>query len=147
MCLKNRLSDEADFIDNLPDTITVYKMVVLGIHREKGLVFPSFSLCHGVWSAYKFGLNMLPQLKEKITIFFSTKNIIRSKYDAGFHFYYLKEDADYINENHLEGTRTIIECSIKKEWITTVGIEHSLGKNRTVIITNKFVLQEIDEKI
>lgn len=143
MCLRKilPLEDREKFINDIgEDGITVYKVVAI----EKDGYYP---VAKKTKTGYKDGLNEAIVSTISIDMSFNS-------YDAGFHFYLSKEEAEayfqylhdlvdddgwyqhvlYIAKDEGETVHKqyrLVECIVKKEWITMIGQESS-GLNLSV---------------
>jgi len=135
MCLIKIDSKEEinEFKKTIPtEGITVYKVA----RERKGKYYPVFS--HAQFP-FKSGLNKA-DTTEKIIAGWWNNHI---NYQAGFHFWINKIDAEIDKKDFKEGfyfSFKIIECKIKKSWITSVGMnkinDYLLGKT---VVTNKAI--------
>ena len=146
MCLET--VDDPKTINEFKKTIpskgiTVYKVVFVG----NGKYYPmhEYRLI-----PFKQGLDEAITT-EKIRTHIWTDNYIT--YQAGFHFFTNKKDAEkykkYVESNHFKDCPdfAIIECVIKKSWITTVG-KNSICFNSygQTVVTNKAIFPEFKEE-
>jgi len=127
MCLHRKFigKEKKNFFKNLPDEeyITVYKVV----RKEGGKYFPMYYKQGGCFEA---GVN---QDKQKWYRFILTEK--SQFYRAGFHFY-----VDLSSTKH---EKYVLECKIKKEWITAVG--YDFRDQHLTVITGKAIFPEEGE--
>lgn len=148
MCLE--IVDEREVRDNFKDSIpeeglTVYK-VARNMPYECGerQYYPLFQ---HMYIPYKTGLH------EANTTEYVQTNYNMNNYQAGFHFWFRKIDAEKYKKylcdagDFVIGDLEIIECKIKKEWITATGM-NTLGKmdNAKAIVANKAIFPECEGK-
>ena len=113
-----------------PEGITVYKVV--NVYKEK--YYPLFLYTS---IPFRSGLN-----KANTTQKIRTDRWLKyGFYQAGFHFFINKEDAEKFNKWH--GFHyEVIECIIKKEWITSMGmnkIGEEIEEYGQTVVTNKAI--------
>lgn len=151
MCLDSKMEpkERKEIINNIgKDGITVYKVV--GV-TSKGYYPPASHTLE----RYKNGMN------EAIQTEVEAGRDSTDLYQAGFHFYQTKEDAeryleymedlvrnsykavsrevDYHNEIFRKKYK-VIECTVKKSWITMIGRQaNSHSSSATVIVVKKAI--------
>jgi len=141
-------------IEKLPENMIVYKIAVIKYSQDGKYEGKYFSPSRGLMAEpYHEGLNIA-----------DTSGIIRRlikpltflSYQAGFHFFLDKKDAEemYNELKYLRNVR-ILECQIVRKNITAMGIQlkkktiYSItGKPRRVIVASKAVFPKFnDDKI
>ena len=81
------------------------------------------------------------------------------KYDTGFHFFTSKEVADNyaahishlhkrgeLNPSLFQGKYAVIECIVKKSWVTEMGMQWIKGISRRVLVAKKAIFPKFEEK-
>lgn len=127
MCLNSFLPKEEQ--KKIKDRIKkggrkVYKVV--GIRNGK-----YYPLCQNIEIAYKEGANEAQTTERLYPLHYST-----GRYNSGYHFWDSRETAEDLldflleldcrnglNSSVFQGEYKIIECIVKKSWITTIGMD------------------------
>lgn len=130
MCLKRILSKKKKkkIIDKIDGKgITVYKVV----EAKEGKYYPPF-LAFNHQCPYEDGLN--EARSSKIYSIRSSKIYsirgIQFMYNAGFHFFKTKAGAKRLkNRLGKYGSHKVVECTVKKSWITAIGTEQGYDKD------------------
>jgi len=148
MCLKTLSSKKEinEFKKTIgPKGITVYKVV----RKEDGKYHPLFKYA---FIPFKLGLNKA-NITEKIELgdWLEEGN---QTYQSGFHFWVNKKNAEN-NKKWLKNTYNnewcsdsyeVIECIIKKSWITYMGMNHMKDNlYGQTVVTNKAIFPEYKE--
>ena len=151
MCLDITLTDKKikDYIDHVPaEGRKVYKVVAI----EDGQYFP---FCVNTHIPFVEGINKADTMASIRCEHTRTGDYFVSRYDSGYHFFASKEIAkkylkkmknriemrlehaqkfgDNVGDVAVEKYRAelaIITCTIKREWITAVGMDGSYGYDK-----------------
>lgn len=136
MCLHKITSKKAVKDTVTKDGLKVYKIVEI----QDNKCFAAFRY-NGI--PYKEGINIA-----RTTIKISTKD--SKYYQSGFHFFKTKEEAkDRLEHTPLNNNLKVIICTIKKSWITAVGVEKYYGTDsheKIVIVAKKAIFPKFSEK-
>lgn len=141
MCLDNfiKLKKKTKIMDSIPEEgMVVYKVVNVDLPNR--LYNPIYAL-----GEYIEGIQ-----EASISEMVSTHGV---RYRSGFHFYRDKRDAQGLMKI-IGGKVKIIECIVKKEWISQIGTEISFSSsffwnlfhwNSIVIVANKAIFPKFEE--
>lgn len=144
MCLMTikSVKEKKEFIDSIPAIkgLKVYR-IIRKYHDEDNKMLRYVPVFHHI--RLKEGLN---RANTERTL--GTESAVEKTYESGFHSFLRKEDADiYIEDTFCREEAKVVECIVKKAWVTTLGQNPTLldnGQLMDCVVSSKIFIPKLD---